>query len=306
MRKTVPAPDKEVGERVDRVEKRVAELAQRPEELGEVGARVRALRDELSQRLRSAKKRVDDLAEFDRRMDCVGVTVEAFLEDQLAAALQSSLPPAGNPVYVVDPFTKATYACVSPADALLPLREMWRMYPEAFRGVEYSRHEVDGLGEMRDRPSHQLDMHWLGATTTPSAASVFCVGASMKSLRQPSLRFSVTSQTKATAGFCIVYDTHGTLPDDASVMFGSVAAYPALLSSSGHQGPTFCSIKSCAVCGKTAGVMKCSGCMYAYYCGTECQLVDWRAEHKRRCTRTLLRRGTLVATGFGALTVPTP
>ena len=313
----------ELGERVVRAEERVAALlAQgRAEDFDEVGAEVRGVHAELADRLRTAEKRVEELGELDKRLGRAATTIRTFhagVHSELADHLRSSLPPAGNLVYVVDPFRKVTYTCGSSADALLPLREMWRLYPEAFREVKYSRHDVAGLGEVCDRPAHLRNCYWLGSSSTAATESVFCVAADPASPRQPLLKCGVTGN-RLTAGFGIVYvvqtpsaaagaaagdsddsgdtvdacDTYGTLPDDSAVMFGSVATYrDSFTGDSKFEGQTFCSTQFCAVCGKTAGIKKCSGCKYAWYCGTECQLVDW-AVHKRRCTRTLLRRGTL-------------
>lgn len=47
--------------------------------------------------------------------------------------------------------------------------------------------------------------------------------------------------------------------------------------------------KSCEACGKTAAqagipvLNRCGKCKRAWYCSRECQVVDWKKKHKRRC-----------------------
>ena len=42
-------------------------------------------------------------------------------------------------------------------------------------------------------------------------------------------------------------------------------------------------VKGKCFCGKNKKLKKCSKCNAVYYCSTECQLKDWKVQHKKLC-----------------------
>ncbi|OAQ60799.1 MYND finger domain-containing protein [Purpureocillium lilacinum] len=69
------------------------------------------------------------------------------------------------------------------------------------------------------------------------------------------------------------------LRQELGVIMGEITAH----SSAGSWSQTR-ELVICQVCGKTAGVKKCGGCLVVGYCNKEHQRSDWK-EHKKMCRR---------------------
>lgn len=230
----------------------------------------------------------------------------AFVVERAAMRLRFVLPPSESTMYVIDPFRCTSYKCADPNVALLPFRELSRLYPAAFADVKYAMARTAGLVNL-DPVNHSAPRRLSNGEGTIS------IGIDPTSAVHPAMRCSMTTGPALSSGFSVVY--HRTcrdgvvefhdLPEDATLLMGSARVYRQFLDQSKEHGTgQGCSIGgSCAVCDKKEGVMVCCGCKYARYCGPECQAVDW-GSHKRRCTRTLLRRGNFEPTTFRVVQLP--
>lgn len=225
------------------------------------------------------------------------------------ASLRPLLPPEGKPVYVVDPFRRATYLCTDPDTALLPMREMCRLYPDAFKEASYCFSWSVTLAKLAPQTG--------ALTYGPPLPQVEVISFGVDPLAesQPAMRCSLTTGSLLHPGFCMVYRRRAArraqgrpgratefkdLPDDSVITYGTADVYKKFLNDNQDPNTPYVqhSTTHCAVCGKDVGVRRCGECKYAFYCGQECQERDW-PQHRKRCTGNMLRRGQLQATEFG-------
>ena len=61
-------------------------------------------------------------------------------------------------------------------------------------------------------------------------------------------------------------------------------------------------INQCKLCGKTGrNLLRCSRCRIAHYCSSECQVADWKKEHKNECVEPLFHCENCGKKGAGML-----